>query len=362
MKKETPKEQMPLVQEIVPQKLHLPKTLLEPIIYEMLSLKKSCVLLTCLKNEDEENLQKGMRLLYTEENVFGSMGGGSLETKLLEKAKKCLTIHESALMEDAQELGRSGCSVLFEYLAPQQADLFHLATEAIVQETEGTWRIDYTDVHHPRRTLLLTEKPTELSTTMETLLSKKELSIADVEGAQKEDVNNKQIVLEPLEIPPVLSLIGVNSIAQETAKLAFQSGFLVDMICVQKESLLAKPACVRTLYQLPETHELLTRCPIGGNHYVVLLNETMEHDCAILAQLLTTHAAYIGMFGDKRRGREIFRKLRDQGVAAAELACVRSPVGLKIGARNCEEAAVAIVAELIAAKNAKLQQFRNANL
>jgi xanthine/CO dehydrogenase XdhC/CoxF family maturation factor len=54
------------------------------------------------------------------------------------------------------------------------------------------------------------------------------------------------------------------------------------------------------------------------------------------------------MIGSKRKVIEIFKTLREQGVAAHFFDRVHAPVGLDIGAVTPEEIAVAITAELIA--------------
>ncbi|MBI1983529.1 MAG: XdhC family protein, partial [Acidobacteria bacterium] len=65
---------------------------------------------------------------------------------------------------------------------------------------------------------------------------------------------------------------------------------------------------------------------------------------------VTTPARYIGMIGSRRKLIEIFKLLEAEGIPAEKLERVRSPIGLDIGALTPEEIAVAIVAEMIAAR------------
>jgi xanthine/CO dehydrogenase XdhC/CoxF family maturation factor len=53
------------------------------------------------------------------------------------------------------------------------------------------------------------------------------------------------------------------------------------------------------------------------------------------------------MIGSKTKRAVLLKKLREEGVDPGWLESVRSPVGVQIGARNHEEIAIAIVAELI---------------
>ena len=70
----------------------------------------------------------------------------------------------------------------------------------------------------------------------------------------------------------------------------------------------------------------------------------------VLAQALKTPAAYIGMIGSRRKRDTIYTALLDEGFTDADIARVRCPIGLGIGADTPEEIAVSIAAELIAVR------------
>ena len=101
--------------------------------------------------------------------------------------------------------------------------------------------------------------------------------------------------------------------------------------------------------------------PIGQRHYVVIMTHSHELDRFVLQEILQSHAFYIGMLGGISKRNVIFQDLREKGIPATELACVRTPIGLNIGAETPEEIAVSIVAELIAAKTGTLVSLRPQN-
>jgi xanthine dehydrogenase accessory factor len=70
----------------------------------------------------------------------------------------------------------------------------------------------------------------------------------------------------------------------------------------------------------------------------------------VLRWAVQTQAHYIGMIGSKRKTITIFRELVKEGITEQLFDRVHAPVGLDIGAITPEEIAVAITAELIAAR------------
>jgi len=60
--------------------------------------------------------------------------------------------------------------------------------------------------------------------------------------------------------------------------------------------------------------------------------------------------AYVGAMGSRRTCAERADRLRAEGVTEQELDWLHAPIGLDIDARTPEETAVAIAAEIIAAR------------
>ena len=63
--------------------------------------------------------------------------------------------------------------------------------------------------------------------------------------------------------------------------------------------------------------------------------------------MLGHDAGYVGMIGSKRRTATVLSHLKDEGFDAGDLAAVRTPIGLDIGAETPEEIALSIMAEVL---------------
>ncbi len=155
------------------------------------------------------------------------------------------------------------------------------------------------------------------------------------------------IYVEAVEAKPVFLIVGGGHIGRALAKLADLLDFHVAVIDDREEY--ADPA------RLPEADEVicdgfeaaLDRYPIGGNTSIVLVTRGHKQDEVSLRHCLGRGAAYLGMIGSRRRTATVLRHLLDEGFDAEEIARVRTPIGLFIGAETPEEIAVSIMAEVI---------------
>lgn len=82
-----------------------------------------------------------------------------------------------------------------------------------------------------------------------------------------------------------------------------------------------------------------------------VLTHDPKFDIPLLRRALTLPVGYVGAMGSRRTHEERLRLLREAGIEAQQLAGLRSPIGLDLGARTPEETAVSITAEIIAHAN-----------
>jgi len=113
--------------------------------------------------------------------------------------------------------------------------------------------------------------------------------------------------------------------------------------------------------RFPDAEEVLQIWPdealdpgtLDANAHVVTLTHDPKFDLPVLAQALRSEAGYIGALGSRTTHRRRLTRLREQGFDPAQLARIRTPVGLDIGARTPEEIALSILAEMVAARRGR---------
>jgi len=87
-------------------------------------------------------------------------------------------------------------------------------------------------------------------------------------------------------------------------------------------------------------------CEESDMFVIVTRGHSADRQCLQLA--LKTKASYIGMIGSERKRELIYDSLiKNNGFSSEQLARVRSPIGLDIGAEKPEEIALSIMAEIV---------------
>ncbi|MGW3209661.1 XdhC family protein [Streptomyces sp. NPDC001135] len=95
-------------------------------------------------------------------------------------------------------------------------------------------------------------------------------------------------------------------------------------------------------------HTYLERTGTDGRTVLCVLTHDAKFDVPLLKLALRLPVAYVGAMGSRRTHLDRNERLREVGVSDLELARLRSPIGLDLGARTPEETALSIAAEIVA--------------
>lgn len=132
------------------------------------------------------------------------------------------------------------------------------------------------------------------------------------------------IYMEPHVLPPQLLLIGDSPVIVELSRMASQLDFAVTQLAQPD---LSQVRMTEQTYILVATHG--------------------QYDEDALEQALRSPARYIGMVGSRRRAEACRDYLRSSGLTEQQIARLKAPAGLDLGAITAQEIAASILAELV---------------
>lgn len=169
-------------------------------------------------------------------------------------------------------------------------------------------------------------------------------------SAQVVAIGAHHVFIDPQFAPSPLIIVGAVHIAVALCTAAADAGFSVTIVD-PRERLCNRerfPAADRLIVGWPEDE--LPKLGIDAQTSVAVLTHDEKFDDPTLDFVLRRDVRYVGAIGSKKTQALRRARLIDAGIAPAAIDRLRAPIGLDIGANTPEEIAIAILAEMIAAK------------
>ena len=172
-------------------------------------------------------------------------------------------------------------------------------------------------------------------------------------GEAREDTVS--VFIESFSPPPRMIIFGAVDFTAALAKVAKVLGYAV-VVCD------ARPVFA-TVIRFPMADEVVNDWPdrylakvgerLGAADAVCVLTHDAKFDVPAIVGALATDVGYLGAMGSRRTHERRLVRLREAGVTDAQVATLRAPIGLDIGARTPEETAVSIAAEIITLRSGR---------
>lgn len=157
------------------------------------------------------------------------------------------------------------------------------------------------------------------------------------------------VFLEPVEAAPRLFVFGAGYVARPIAALADACGFTVTVIDGRPEW--ASPERFPGVTVRCEDPESAARTlETTPEDYAVVVTHDHALDQRVVQQLLARPLRFTGMIGSLAKQRKFALRLSARGFSDEQIARVRTPLGVSIGAQTPEEIAVSVLGELIAVR------------
>jgi xanthine/CO dehydrogenase XdhC/CoxF family maturation factor len=167
-------------------------------------------------------------------------------------------------------------------------------------------------------------------------------------GKSSLETNETTALLQYIPPPVELVIAGAGNDAQPLARFAELLGWRITVLDGRKTH--------ATAARFPQAHgirvgkppEVLQDIRMGPQTAFVLMSHNYLYDRDMLAQLLNSGAAYIGVLGPRKKTAQLLQELQEQGISISQQALqpVYAPTGLQLGAETAEEIALSVIAEI----------------
>jgi xanthine dehydrogenase accessory factor len=164
-------------------------------------------------------------------------------------------------------------------------------------------------------------------------------------------LGGRQYFIEAFPLRPRLVVVGAVQVAIPLVRMARELGY---------ETIVAdgRPAFA-TEARFPDVDQLIVGWPdevaeqinLGPNDAVAVLTHDVKFDEPAIVEALRRGARYVGAVGSKKTQADRRARLLEAGVTPDQLARLRGPIGLDLGGRAPAETALAILAEIVAARH-----------
>lgn len=311
-------------------------------IHRVLNAGGRCALLCVVESTGSSPGRTGFKMAVAEDgSMFGSIGGGRMEHKLVELARSFLAagssssdpaavstfpflkrqIHQAGIGQDRSGMICSGeQTVAFFLLGPEQRGLCAWMVAAIDEGAD--------------RELILSSSGLAIGSARTELSSPLEWSYRELIATQ-----------------PRIIILGAGHVGLALSRTMNQLGFHVHLMDDRPglNTMQANEwAHERSVVDYSTIDTVITE---DEDLFVVLVSFGYRTDEILLRQLIRKRFKYIGMLGSAEKIRTLFAEMRKDGYTEEEFARVHAPIGIPIKSRTPEEIAVSIAAEIIRVKN-----------
>ena len=162
------------------------------------------------------------------------------------------------------------------------------------------------------------------------------------------------LLFERLQPAPRLVICGAGHVGASLARFAAWAGYHTTLIDDRAEFVKRERFPEKQIELiLADNWSSAARDAVGNGRGVSVAVVTRGHneDERCMHAVVRANPDYVGLIGSKRRTSIVIERLREAGIPDEQLRNIHAPIGLDIGAVTPEEVALAILAEIVAARH-----------
>ncbi len=321
-------------------------------------------------------------LVWPDGRIVGTIGGGTLEWRVMEHARAAIEAGASRLANyvfdtrgGPESVGLCGGSVdvhidatVKEFAAVAKASLEALARGEFVALASIVREGDSAPRRAGTRLLIWPDGRTVGSLGDARLQGQ---VVADAQAALRENAQRLteyaldggqppvEVHLDILRPKPTLLVIGAGHVAQPLAAMGAMMGMRVCVLddraeWANRERFPTADEIAVIGYE--PIHEILDPIPFPMTPATYVVVTTWGYDLPAMEQALKQNPAYIGLVASPTKARVLFKRMRQAGLPDEAIRRIRAPVGLDVGAENPGEIAVSILGEVLAVMRGRTSQ------
>lgn len=304
--------------------------------------------------------------------MAGSVSGGCVEGAVMQSGLDVLKTGQPQLLhfgvadETAWEVGLA-CGGTIEVFVQTLDPKFYEAIHVALNEDRPVATV--TVIRSPKdllgHQLLLSDDGQHVGSLSSEL---DEAALAEARAALAEGKSRRFVVpesgVEPIELfievllpAPKLIVIGGVHIALALVALAKTLDYRTVVVDPRKafgsEARFPTSRVDRLIQAWPD--EALTEIGLTRSTAVATLTHDPKLDDPALKIALPSPAFYVGALGSRQTQARRRERLLAQGLTESQVARLRGPIGLNLGARTPEEIALSIIGEVVAVRNGQLE-------
>jgi xanthine dehydrogenase accessory factor len=305
----------------------------------------------------------GAKMAMTSDaRIAGSVSGGCVETAVVEAGMEVIETGKPRLLhfgvsdETAWRVGLACGGKIEIFVKTLEPESFREIKKAV---DEGRPIVSVTAIDGPGvgREVVVEEKGTLAGRLGEGL---DDNVVAEARAALAEGLSRRsrpqdtEVFLDVITPPPTLIVVGGVHIAISLTALAKTLGYRTAVVDPRE--------VFGSEERFPHADHLMSEWPaeavqeIGLNRSsaVAALTHDPKLDDPALRSALQSPAFYVGALGSRKTHEKRRKRLLEGGLSEEHLDRLWAPIGLDIGARTPEEIALAVMAQIVAARNGKL--------
>ena len=291
-------------------------------IQQILQSEKRLVLMVVISNEGSSPGRKGFKMLINKTQMYGTIGGGIMEHKLVELAESLLDkptfepfikhqIHDKSAPKDQSGMICSGQQTIAFY--DITTEFLPLAEQILI---EKDFKITYNNF-----------------------------------GINVAAENAEWSFTETNSLAQKVYIIGGGHVGLALSEVLSRMDFEIHMLDHRENLNTMEENHFVITKQTVDFEEIEKYIPEGENIYVVIMSFGYRTDDVIIRQLINKDFLYIGMLGSKEKIATLFQNMIADGFDKDRIAKVYAPIGIDIKSETTQEIAISVAAQLIRVKN-----------